>query len=304
MPTNTFAGAGLDRMAARRTDPAWLERALADPAARALVTVGGEIVVAGEVRPLPADDWDVDDLQGGGPRPLVVGAAEVEPLPGTAPVLLGVRDGVPLFGIEAASAPQAGRAASLRDLAPVLGQADGGLVAFAVAMGNWHRRHRFCANCGAPSEPAEAGFVRVCPACGAQHHPRTDPVVIMLVEDGDRALLGRQAAWPPGRYSALAGFVEPGESLEEAVVREVFEESGVEVAGVTYHSSQPWPFPASLMLGFTCRYAGGEPVTRDGELQDIRWFARDELRAGSPALPPRLAIARTLIDHWVDGGTR
>jgi NAD+ diphosphatase len=301
-PTNTFAGADLDRMAARRTDSAWLARAFDDPAARAIVTVGGDIVVAGDVRPLPADDWDVDDLQSAGARPLVVGARDVEPMAGTAPVLLGVRDGAPLFGIEAAAAPPAGRAASLRELAPVLGQAEGGLVAFAVAMGNWHRRHRFCANCGQPSEPGDAGFVRVCPACGAQHHPRTDPVVIMLVVDGDRVMMGRQASWPPGRYSALAGFVEPGESLEEAVAREVWEESGIRVEDVTYHSSQPWPFPASLMLGFTCRYAGGDPVAADGELEDIRWFARDELRAGSAALPPRLAIARTLIDFWVDRG--
>lgn len=299
-PTNTFAGADLDRAAAHRTDPAWLERALADPAARALVTVGGDIVVAGEVRPAPADGW-VDDLEDAGARPLFVGAHDVDPLAGTAPVLLGVRGGAPLFAIEAQAAPAAGRAGSLRDLAPVLSQAEGGLIAFAVAMGNWHRRHRFCANCGAPSEPGEGGFVRVCPACGAQHHPRTDPVVIMLVMDGDRALLGRQAAWPAGRYSALAGFVEPGEALEEAVTREVWEEAGVRVEDVTYHSSQPWPFPASLMLGFTCRYAGGEPVAADGELQDIRWFGRGELRAGSLALPPRLAIARTLIDHWVDG---
>ena len=149
----------------------------------------------------------------------------------------------------------------------MVGQADGGLIAFAVAMGNWHRRHRFCANCGAPTEPREGGLVRVCPVCGAQHHPRTDPVVIMLVIDGDRALLGRQAAWPAGRYSALAGFVEPGESLEESVAREVREEAGVRVDEVTYISSQPWPFPASLMLGFTCRYAGGEPVAADGELR-------------------------------------
>lgn len=303
-PTNTFAGAGLDRMAARRTDRAWLERALADPAARALVSVGGDIVVAGEVRPLPADDWAVDDLASGGVRPLVVAMSEVEPLAGTAPVLLGVRDGAPLFGVEAVSAPPSGRTASLRDVAPILGQADGGLVAFAVAMGNWHRRHRFCANCGAPSEPGEAGFVRVCPVCAAQHHPRTDPVVIMLVVDGDRVMMGRQATWPPGRYSALAGFVEPGETLEAAVARELREEAGIEVDDITYCSSQPWPFPTTLMLGFRARWVAGEPEARDDELEDVRWFHRDELLGvrGSEVLPGRVAIARRLVDDWLQGG--
>jgi NAD+ diphosphatase len=141
--------------------------------------------------------------------------------------------------------------------------------------------------------------VRVCPACGTQHHPRTDPVVIMLVTDGDRALLGRQAQWPAGRYSALAGFVEPGESLEEAVAREVREEAGVRVDDVRYRSSQPWPFPTSLMLGFSARWAGGEPVVRDGELEDVGWFARQAIVDGDVQLPPPTAIARRLIDEWL-----
>jgi NAD+ diphosphatase len=140
--------------------------------------------------------------------------------------------------------------------------------------------------------------------CGAEHHPRTDPVVIMLVHDGDRALLGRQATWPSGRYSALAGFVEPGESLEEAVAREVLEETSVQVEDVVYRSSQPWPFPASLMLGFFARYAGGEPTVSDGELDDVRWFSRAELEATVRGdtdfhVPPPLAIARRLIDEWL-----
>ena len=144
----------------------------------------------------------------------------------------------------------------MRDIAPRLAQDDGGLIAYAAALLNWHRRHRFCSVCGHASEIEEAGLLRRCPNCGAEHHPRTDPVVIMLVvdEERDRVLLGRQPSWPPGRYSALAGFVEPGESLEDAVAREVLEESGVEVAGARYDSSQPWPFPSSLMLGFTVSY--------------------------------------------------
>lgn len=274
---NTFAAAGLDRAAWRRRDDAWL----AQPGTRALVTAGGELAV------------DPDGA------PLLVSPGDAEPLDGTAPILLGERGGAPLGAVEVAAAPRGARLASLRELAPALDQEAGGLAAYAVAMGNWHRRHRFCAACGAPSLPAEAGHVRACPACGVEHHPRTDPVVIMLVVDraGDRVLLGRQASWEPGRYSCLAGFVEPGESLEEAVAREVDEEAGVAVDGVTYRSSQPWPFPASLMLGFDCRYATGEPVVRDGELEDVRWFSRAEL--GAANLPPRLAIARRLIDAWV-----
>ena len=154
--------------------------------------------------------------------------------------------------------------------------------------------------------PADGGHLRICTreGCAAKHFPRTDPVVIMLVTDGDRALLGRQAVWPPGRYSALAGYVEPGESIEEAVAREVAEEAGIAVEAVTYRSSQPWPFPSSLMLGFTARLAGSADLRfDDDELEDVRWFERDELRgaadAGDVLLPPPVAIARRLIDDWL-----
>jgi NAD+ diphosphatase len=212
------------------------------------------------------------------------------------PILLGVDDdGRALFAVEA----DGQQLTSLRDAAARLSQADGGLVAQAAGLHNWHRSHRFCANCGAPTAMAEAGHVRACPACGAQHHPRTDPVVIMLVSRDDEVLLGRQASWPEGRFSALAGFVEPGESLEEAVAREVHEESGVRVRDVRYRSSQPWPFPTSLMLGFHARWAGGEPEVLDGELEAVGWFSADDLRDGSVQLPPRLAIARNLIDEWL-----
>jgi NAD+ diphosphatase len=209
-----------------------------------------------------------------------------------------------------------GERVGLRQAAALLSQEDGGLAAYAAALLNWHRRHRFCANCGRPTELSEGGLVRSCQACGAEHHPRTDPVVIMLVTDGDRLLLGRQAAWPTGRYSALAGFVEPGESLEEAVAREVREEAGVTVGRPRYVASQPWPFPASLMLGFSAPWQGGEPAIGDDELQDVRWFARAEIAdaagedddanwgtagdAGGPLkLPPRLAIARRLVEDWL-----
>jgi NAD+ diphosphatase len=275
---NTFAGEALDRAGARRRDEAWLAARMADPATR--VVVGGQ------------DGVLVEDER---PRRLAV-----DELPeGLDLVLLGIDgDGRAIFAADPGDGLD-GDWRGLRDLAPVLSQAEGGMIAHAMALLNWHRRHRFCSNCGARTNSGEAGHVRRCPACGAEHHPRTDPVVIMLVHDGDRAVLGRQAAWPPGRYSALAGFVEPGESLEEAVAREVREESGVRVSDIRYRSSQPWPFPTSLMLGFDARWTDGEPAVRDGELEDVRWFTRDEIAGGGVLLPPPEAIARPLIEEWL-----
>jgi NAD+ diphosphatase len=275
---NTFAGEALDRAGPHRRDEAWLAARLADPATGVVAASAGGVVVAGE-RPRM---FAVDEL----PEGLEL-------------VLLGVDgDDRAVFAADPGD-ELPGERRGLRDLAPVLSQAEGGMVAHAVGLLNWHRRHRFCANCGAPTEAREAGHVRVCPACGTQHHPRTDPVVIMLVTDGDRALLGRQAQWPAGRYSALAGFVEPGESLEEAVAREVREEAGVQVADVRYRSSQPWPFPSSLMLGFSARWAGGEAAVRDAELEDVGWFTREAIVGGDVLLPPPTAIARRLIDEWL-----
>jgi NAD+ diphosphatase len=275
---NTFAGETLDRAGPQRRDEAWLAARLADPATRVVAASDAGVVVAGERPRLFAPDELPDGLE---------------------LVLLGVDgDGRALFaGDPGDELP--GERRGLRDLAPVLSQAEGGMVAHAVALLNWHRRHRFCSNCGARTESREAGHIRRCPACGTEHHPRTDPVVIMLVTDADRALLGRQAHWPAGRYSALAGFVEPGESLEAAVAREVREEAGVQVADVRYRSSQPWPFPSSLMLGFSARWAGGEPVVRDGELEDVGWFTRGAIVGGDVLLPPPTAIARRLIDEWL-----
>jgi NAD+ diphosphatase len=277
-PPNTFTGAALDRAGDRRRDGAWVAAQLADPAARA--------VVAGP------DGVQVED-----------GRLALVPLgdAGGEPLLLGLDGGAPVFAAEARN----GALMGLREAAATLPRADGGLAAYAAALLNWHRRHRFCANCGAPTEIREAGHVRSCPSCGAEHHPRTDPVVIMLVLRGDEVLLGRQAAWPPGRYSALAGFVEPGESLEEAVAREVLEEAQVVVGTPRYVSSQPWPFPASLMLGFAAPWVSGEPVIGDEELEDARWFTREQVsdareERGPLRLPPPLAIARRLLDGWLE----
>ncbi len=286
---NTFAGAGLDRAGTLRRDPDWLAARRADPRSRALVaTRDGIYLTAGDA-----------------PRPALVG---LDDAPEDA-VLLGLDADGALFALDADGEAPAGldggaRAVGLRDAAGVLDQRDGGLVAYASALLGWHRTHPHCSVCGTPTRIEEAGLLRVCPHCGAHHHPRTDPVVIMLVTDGDRVLLGRQPTWPAGRYSALAGFVEPGESLEESVAREVLEESGVVAADPRYVSSQPWPFPSSLMLGFTARYAGGEVEAVDGELEDARWFSREDVVAaaqerGPYRLPPRVAIARRLIDGWL-----
>jgi NAD+ diphosphatase len=288
---NTFAGEALDRAAARRTDRAWLAQRLADPTSRTvLVGSAGVLVAEGPQRSAPAQ------------LPL----AALGEMPEA--ILLGIDGDGAVFAVDLDALegpPPAGEVRGLREIVGDLTQAEGGLLAHASALAHWHRSHRFCARCGAPTAMAEAGYVRRCPACGAEHHPRTDPVVIMLVTDGDRALLGRQATWPAGRYSALAGFVEPGESLEEAVAREVAEEAGVAVSAAHYRSSQPWPFPASLMIGFLADYAGGEPAARDGELEDVRWATRAELEAarrgeGGLLLPPPEAIARRLVDDWLN----
>jgi NAD+ diphosphatase len=181
------------------------------------------------------------------------------------------------------------------------------LAGYAGSLLAWHRRHRFCANCGAPTEQRDGGHERHCAACDAHHFPRTDPVVIVRVTDAeDRLLLGRQERWADGRFSLLAGFVEPGETLEDAVRREVLEESGVRLGEVSYLASQPWPFPSSLMLGFSALATGGEPTPGDGELAEVRWFERAEVERaargeGELTLSPPYSIARRLIDAWLAG---
>ena len=291
-----FTGMSLDRATTERKDPAQVLRLLEDPMTRA--------VLAGSDGVLIAD----------GPSPSLVRAQLVSTPPEEA-ILLGLdqESGQALFAIDLDAFPDAartsvtdgGQVVALRDAGAVLPHAEGGLAAYVMALLNWHRRHRFCANCGAGTVIEEAGYSRRCPVCGATHFPRTDPVVIMTVENDGRLLLGRRSGWPGARYSVLAGFVSPGESAEEAVIREVREESGIIARDPTFVTSQPWPFPSSLMLGFHAESGGGEPAPRDGELDDVRWFSlADVRRAGRDEdaelkLPPPVSIARLLIDGWV-----
>jgi NAD+ diphosphatase len=224
-------------------------------------------------------------------------------------ILLGEFRGRACFAFEIdAEEPPAlrpdGEFKDLRLIAGDLPADEAGVLAYARAMVDWRARHRYCGRCGAATRPLQGGHVLTCtnPACGQTQFPRIDPAVIVLVTDGERALLGRQASWPAGRYSTIAGFVEPGESLEDAVRREVREETGVELTEIEYHSSQPWPFPSSLMLGFTARAAGVEIMRNDDELEDVRWVTREQIAAGEVALPTTHSISFRLIEEWYDAG--
>lgn len=227
------------------------------------------------------------------------------------PIFLGQFRGQPAFAvaITAAEAPYAelGEFQALRYLGSVLPADEANLAAHARGLVLWHSTQQFCGSCGSSARPASGGNSRRCVNidCNREIFPRVDPAIIVLVSDGERCLLGRQSGWPEGRYSTIAGFVEPGESLEDAVRREVFEETNIRVAGVSYHSSQPWPFPSSLMLGFVAEAdasSSGEIRLNDAELEDARWFTRKELRSGFPKLPYQISIARRLVDGWLDAG--
>jgi NAD+ diphosphatase len=225
-------------------------------------------------------------------------------------VFLGEADDVPYAAVRGERALRVGEQdvdiwSGLRELGADLPDLDAGLLVQAIGILEWHERNRFSPLSGAPTAVEKAGWVRRDEATGAELFPRTDPAVIMLVHDGgDRCVLGRQAVWPPGRFSILAGFVEPGESAEGAVAREVAEEVGLRVTDIRYVGSQPWPFPQSLMLGFVARAEEAGPLRLDpDELEEARWFTRDELRsgAGPRALPPPVSIARHIIDRWISG---
>jgi len=291
---NVFAGPYLDRAAHLRKDTAWVNAALADP---------DTLLV-----PL----WQARNLIRRAERASTAAFVEAahelrRTLPDGELVLLGRFRGRVVFAAEivAESPPELLPGAAFEDLRTAGGflpHDEAGLLACARALILWRQRHRYCGRCGAPTRAASAGHVMTCsePSCAAEHFPRLDPAIIVLVTDGERALLGRQAAWPPGRYSTIAGFVEPGESLEDAVVREVLEETGVHVQDAEYHSSQPWPFPSSLMIGFTARAAADAVPRADEELEDVRWFTREEIATGTPGLPPPQSVSFRLIEDWYD----
>jgi NAD+ diphosphatase len=294
-PRNILSGPYLDRAAHLRKDPAWFANALADERSRVLpVWNSRNLIVEGEA-----------------PRAALL---ELSAIPeqlrsGNELILLGRFRDSEVFAceVEALEAPQfqAGtRFEDLRTLASILPAEEAGLLGYARGMVAWRARHRFCGTCGATTVAAKGGHVLICtnPACRHELFPRIDPAIIVLVSDGQRALLGRQAAWPVGRYSTIAGFVEPGESLEDAVAREVFEETGIDVDNIQYHSSQPWPFPSSLMLGFTAHALNTQIQRRDDELEDAQWFTREDLASGRPIVPPNVSISFRLIEHWFDAG--
>ena len=220
---------------------------------------------------------------------------------------LGVaRGGAARFAADLAAAGGAvagGDFGTLREVGTLLDARDAGLVVHAVSLANWHAAHTHCPRCGTPTVPENAGHTRRCPDDRSEHYPRTDPAVVMLVvDDDDRLLLGRQTTWPERRFSTLAGFVEPGESLEAAVRREVAEECGVRIGAVTYLGSQPWPFPSSLMLGFTAHAETTDVGRHDGEIAEARWYDRAtmlaDVDAGELLVSPSISISRRLIEHW------
>jgi NAD+ diphosphatase len=287
LPDLALARAVVDRDAGRRSDPDWLAAAWADPTTRVLRLRDGRAAVVGEPPRL--------DLDG---RP---------DLPADRRLFLGTFEGVAYFAA-LEEGPDTGdehapRYLGLREVGARLPALDAGLVVHAVSLANWHATHTHCPRCGAVTVPENAGHTRRCPVDGSEHYPRTDPAVIMLVLDADdRLLLGRQTTWPEGRFSTLAGFVEPGESLEAAVRREVHEECGIDIGTVTYLGSQPWPFPSSLMLGFSAQALTTEVHRHDGEIAEARWYTREELLAdigtGRLHVSPSISISRRLIEHW------
>ena len=300
---NRFAGNPLDRCGDLRNDSAWLAAQEDNPEALALILWEG--------RPL------VEDHEGG-QRLVWLSLAHARDLVSDRDVFLGMWKEAPVFAIEFENSidPTSGPAGGLghfiemRAAAAVLPEAELAMAGNAKALFDWRRRHGFCAACGKATVQASGGWRRLCEACGSEHFPRIDPVVIMLpiYEGGDepRCLLGRQPAFPAGRYSALAGFMEPGETIEEACAREVKEEAGLKVSKVTYHSSQPWPFPAQMMIGLMAQVTSGEATPDHSELEAVVWLTKAEARSvldgthESLQAPPPFAIARQLIEAWAE----
>ena len=294
-----------EREAERRRDTDWLEKVWDDTTTRVVPLVGHRIPVT--------EDRSAVRWRGsaGLPDGLRVFLGRVEDVHHFALLLDDQQGDQPAdqpghLGDDPADDPADDRWWSApRGVLASMGSTDLGLLVHAVALTEWHATHRFCPRCGGRLEPVQAGHVLECEQCGRHQFPRADPAVIMMVTSGDRALLGRQSSWPEGRYSTLAGFVDPGESFEDAVIREVAEEADITVTEVAYFGNQPWPFPASLMIGFFAR-ASTTDITVDGvEIADARWFTREELRseaeAGTIVLPGGISISRSLIEAWYGG---
>ena len=277
-PEPFFSGPGLDRADALRADEPALKTLALDSEARQLQWIRGlpELTAEGRlVWASPSDPQLFLGLDGKSPRFSAIEDVIADP-----------RAALPLIAL--------------------LHPDDAPLFAAALSLVRWHCRHRFCANCGHLSEAVRGGWSRRCPACGAEHYPRVDPVVIMIAEHDGKLLLGRQPHYPPGRYSALAGFLEVGENFEAAVARELFEETGIRARNIRYIASQPWPFPSSLMIGCHAEAESSALRIDTAELDDARWFSRTEVkaaldgRADAPFLaPPKAAIARTLLERWL-----
>jgi len=298
---NTFAGNPLDRAGDFRNTPEWLVEQGESPDALAMVFWEGQ--------PLLEDHAD-------GPRLAWLALTHARDLvpERDREIFLGLWKSAPVFAVEfegpsdPAEGPIKGLGAftGMREAAAALSGPEAAMAGGAKSLFDWRRKHGFCANCGHETKVAAGGWRRVCPSCTAEHFPRVDPVTIMLPVFEGRCLLGRQAAWPAGRMSALAGFLEPGETIEEACAREIKEEAGLTVTAVRYHSSQPWPFPSQLMIGLIAEVSDANATPDQTELEEVRWLTRDEARAvlaGTHEVkaPPKFAIARTLIQAWVDG---
>ena len=308
---NTFAGNPLDRAGERRGDESWLAEKADDPNSLAVAIWNGKPLV---------EDAPASPDQGAeakrGVQIAYLRADMAKDLAGTPERLLflGLWKDIAVFAVDleggadpAEGALQGlGRFEELRAIAPTLPAPDAGILATAKSMFEWRRKHRWCSNCGQETHVTDGGWKRLCASCHTEHFPRTDPVAIMLALHDGKCLLGRQAAWPAGMYSALAGFVEPGETIEEACARELMEEAGLTATAVRYHSSQPWPWPSSLMMGLMADVDSDVAAPDQTELEAVKWFTKDEARAlingeleGFFA-PPPLAIAHQLIKAWAE----
>lgn len=301
---NCFVSKPLERLTEKRTDSDWLKHQLKKGDTRLLLLWRGKNLLHDTNPPQTAllTLSDIESLKADSERFL----------------LLGTQNGIVHYVLDLPAGDEQipekfssyGVFKDLRMVGALLDDSAAAILAYARALTYWHRHHRFCGLCGQPTKIAEAGHLRTCsdPDCGHKQFPRTDPAIITIIHGQNSCLLGRQAGWPKGIYATIAGFVEPGESLEAAVAREVKEETGIEVESVSYHSSQPWPFPCSIMLGFSAKARTTAVCTADNELEDARWFSRSDIKngleKGTLKLPSAVSISYRLIEYWFDQGTQ